>query len=165
MTRIAIYPGSFDPPTRGHEDLVQRSLSLADELHVAVAINSAKQPLFTVEERLGLLRTLFGQLPRVKVTSFEGLLADYARQVGATMVVRGLRAAGDFEYELQMALMNRRLEPSVETVFLMSTEAYSFVSSRLVKEVASLGGNVTGLVPALVEAKLAERYPNTKEKQ
>lgn len=158
MTRIAIYPGSFDPPTRGHEDLVQRSLSLADELHVAVAINSAKQPLFTVEERLGLLRSLFGQLPRVKVTSFDGLLADYARQVGATMVVRGLRAAGDFEYELQMALMNRQLNPALETVFLAPASNLVFISSTLVREVARYGGDVGALVDPSVAEALREKH-------
>jgi pantetheine-phosphate adenylyltransferase len=151
MTRIAIYPGSFDPPTRGHEDLVRRSLALADRVIVAVAVNVAKQPLFSVEERLAMLREAIGNDSRVTFESFEGLLADFARRVGASVVVRGLRAVSDFEYEFQMALMNRHLEPSLETVFMMPAEQYTYLSSRLIKEVFSLGGTVTGLVPAAVE--------------
>jgi pantetheine-phosphate adenylyltransferase len=153
MTRIALYPGSFDPVTRGHEDLIHRSLALADRLIVAVAVNGAKTPLFTVEERLALLtETLRGQ-PRVEVRSFEGLLADFAREVGATMVVRGLRAVSDFEYEFQMALMNRQLNHDLETVFLVPDLNLTFVSSSLVREVARFGGDVGPFVhPAVVEA-------------
>jgi len=159
MTRIAIYPGSFDPPTRGHEDLIRRSLALCDRLVVAVAVNVAKQPLFPVEERLDLLRATCGADPRVGFEAFDGLLAAYAKRVGATMVVRGLRAVSDFEYEFQMALMNRKLRSTVETVFLMPHEKYTYISSRLIKEVASFGTSVTGMVPPIVEKRLVEKYP------
>jgi pantetheine-phosphate adenylyltransferase len=162
--RRAIYPGSFDPLTNGHLDIIERSARLFDEVVVAILVNQAKQSLFTLEERIEIIEQVAGS-DRVRVDTFDGLLVHFAVAHQATAIIRGIRAVSDYEYELQMALMNRRLEPSVETVFLMSTEAYSFVSSRLVKEVASLGGNVAGLVPALVEAKLAERYPTTKEKQ
>ena len=158
MTRIAVYPGSFDPPTRGHEDLLRRSLALADEVHLAVAVNSAKQPLFDLAERLELLRIVVGKADRVKVTSFEGLLADYARQVGATLVVRGLRAAGDFEYELQMALMNRQLNPALETVFLGPASNLGFVSSSLVREVARYGGDPGDLVHPGVAQALRRKF-------
>ena len=162
--RRAIYPGSFDPLTNGHLDIIERSARLFDEVVVALLVNQAKQSLFSVEERVGLIEDVAGS-DRVRVDTFDGLLVHYAVKHQATAIIRGIRAVSDYEYELQMALMNRRLEPSVETVFLMSTEAYSFVSSRLVKEVASLGGTVSGLVPPLVEAKLAERFPKIKEKQ
>jgi pantetheine-phosphate adenylyltransferase len=162
--RRAIYPGSFDPLTNGHLDIIERSARLFDEVVVAILVNQAKQSLFTLEERIEIIEQVAGS-DRVRVDTFDGLLVHFAVARQATAIIRGIRAVSDYEYELQMALMNRRLEPSVETVFLMSTEAYSFVSSRLVKEVASLGGNVAGLVPALVEAKLAERYPRIKEKQ
>lgn len=158
MTRIAVYPGSFDPPTRGHEDLLRRSLALADEVHLAVAVNSAKQPLFDLAERLDLLRIVVGKTERVKVTSFEGLLAEYARQVGATLVVRGLRAAGDFEYELQMALMNRRLNPALETVFLGPASNLGFVSSSLIREVARHGGDPGDLVHPGVAQALRRKF-------
>ena len=158
MTRIAIYPGSFDPPTRGHEDLIRRALGLADRVIVAVAVNLAKQPLFPLEERLALLRTVIGPEPRVDVTSFEGLLADYARKSGAAVVVRGLRAAGDFEYELQMALMNRQLNPGLETVFLAPAAHLTFVSSTLVREVARFGGNLGDLVHPAVSDALRKRF-------
>ena len=162
--RRAIYPGSFEPLTNGHLDIIERSARLFDEVVVALLVNQAKQSLFSVEERVGLIEDVAGS-DRVRVDTFDGLLVHYAVKHQATAIIRGIRAVSDYEYELQMALMNRRLEPSVETVFLMSTEAYSFVSSRLVKEVASLGGTVSGLVPPLVEAKLAERFPKIKEKQ
>jgi pantetheine-phosphate adenylyltransferase len=158
MTRIAIYPGSFDPPTRGHEDLIRRALGLADRVLVAVAVNSAKQPLFPLADRLALLRTVIGADPRVEVTSFEGLLADYARTSGAAVVVRGLRAAGDFEYELQMALMNRQLNPGLETVFLAPAAHLTFVSSTLVREVAQYGGNLGDLVHPAVSEALRKRF-------
>jgi pantetheine-phosphate adenylyltransferase len=153
MTRIALYPGSFDPVTRGHEDLIHRSLALADRLIVAVAVNGSKTPLFSVEERMALLREAFQDEPRVEIRSFEGLLADFARQVGATMVVRGLRAVSDFEYEFQMALMNRQLNHDLETVFLVPDLTLTYLSSSLVREVARFGGDVSPFVhPAVVRA-------------
>lgn len=158
MTRIAIYPGSFDPPTRGHEDLVRRSLALCDRLIVAVAINAAKQPLFSVEERLDMLRSTVGGDPRVRLETFDGLLAAYAKRVGATMVVRGLRAVSDFEYEFQMALMNRQLHPSLETVFLVPAVDLTYLSSSLVREVARFGGDVRPLVHPAVADALERRF-------
>jgi pantetheine-phosphate adenylyltransferase len=158
MTRIAIYPGSFDPPTRGHEDLIRRSLALCDRLVVAVAVNVAKQPLFSVEERLEMLRAACGGDPRVTFESFEGLLAAYAKRVGATIVVRGLRAVSDFEYETQMALMNRQLNPTLETVFLVPALDLTYLSSSLVREVARFGGDVKSLVHPGVAAALQRRF-------
>ena len=158
MTRIAVYPGSFDPPTRGHEDLVRRSLALCDELIVAVAINASKQPLFSVEERLALLRTALGGDPRVTLTTFYGLLADFARARGAGMIVRGLRAVSDFDYEFQMALMNRQLHPELETVFLVPAVDLTYLSSSLVREVARYGGDVSAFVHPAVAAALARRF-------
>jgi pantetheine-phosphate adenylyltransferase len=158
MTRIAIYPGSFDPPTKGHEDLIRRSLALADQVIVAVAVNVAKQPLFSVEDRLAMLRKSVGNEPRVSFQSFEGLLADFARGAGATMVVRGLRAVSDFEYEFQMALMNRQLHPGLETVFLVPALDLTYLSSSLVREVARFGGDVSALVDPSVAAALATRF-------
>jgi pantetheine-phosphate adenylyltransferase len=155
--RIAIYPGSFDPLTNGHVDIVRRGARLFDRIVVAVLHNQEKAPLFGVEERCDLARAVFADLPQVEADSFAGLLVDYARQRQACAIVRGLRAVSDFEYEMQMALMNRRLSPEIETVFMMPAEAYTYVSSRLVKEVFSLGGTVTGLVPPLVEARLREK--------
>ena len=154
---IAVYPGSFDPITNGHLDLVERGARLCDRLIVAVLGNESKQPLFTVAERMEMLREAVRDYANVEVGSFDGLLVDYARQKGATAIVRGIRAISDYEHELQMALMNRRLCPSVETVFLMSSEAYSFISSRIVKELIRLGGNLTGLVPPSVEVRLRNR--------
>jgi pantetheine-phosphate adenylyltransferase len=158
MTRIAIYPGSFDPPTRGHEDLIRRSLALADRLIVAVAVNVSKQPLFSVDERLAMLRTMCQGEPRITVESFDGLLADHARRVGATMVVRGLRAVSDFEYEFQMALMNRQLHPSLETVFLVPAVDLTYLSSSMVREVARFGGDVKAHVPPVVADALRRRF-------
>jgi pantetheine-phosphate adenylyltransferase len=158
MTRIAIYPGSFDPPTRGHEDLIRRSLALADRVVVAVATNASKQPLFSVEERLELLQTAVGGDPRITFDTFPGLLAEYAKRMGATMVVRGLRAVSDFEYEFQMALMNRQLHPALETVFLVPAVDLTYLSSSLVREVARLGGDVSALVHPAVAAALARRF-------
>lgn len=157
--RIAVYPGSFDPVTNGHLDLIERCAPLVDRLIVAVLRNAGKQPLFTAEERVGMLRQAAAHLPNVEVDSFDGLLVEYARRRGASLLLRGIRAISDYEYELQMALMNRRLAPEIETVFMMAGEAYSFLSSRLVKEVIALGGDVSGLVPPQVEAKLKERLP------
>ncbi len=161
MKRVAVYPGSFDPLTNGHLDIIGRAAALFDELVVAVLQNTDKEPLFTVEERLRVLREVLRPLPNVRVDRFEGLLVDYVRSVGGRAIVRGLRAISDFEYEFQMALMNRHLCEDVETLFLMAAEAYSYLSSRLVKEVAKLGGSVHGLVPPLVEKLLAERYRGT----
>jgi pantetheine-phosphate adenylyltransferase len=158
--RVAIYPGSFDPLTNGHVDIIQRGARLFDRIVVAILRNAEKRPLFTVEERLALIRETFASDPRVEVDSFEGLLVDYASARQACAIVRGLRAVSDFEYEMQMALMNRHLQSAVETVFMMPAEQYSYVSSRLVKEVAALGGSVTGLVPPSVEARLNARTGN-----
>jgi pantetheine-phosphate adenylyltransferase len=153
MTRIAIYPGSFDPPTRGHEDLIRRSLTLADRVIVAVAVNSSKQPLFSADERLDMLRHTLGNDPRIGFDAFEGLVADFAARIGASVLVRGLRAVGDFEYEFQMALMNRQLLAGLETVFLVPAQGLSYISSSLVREVARYGGDVSELVhPVVVEA-------------
>jgi len=153
----AIYPGSFDPITNGHLDLIRRGARLFDRLIAAVLHNEAKNPLFTTEERKEMLREAVGDLPNVSVDSFNGLLVQYASSQGATVLLRGIRAVSDYEYELQMALMNRRLQPEIETVSLMSGDAYSFISSRLVKEVISLGGNINGLVPPAVEERLRQR--------
>lgn len=158
MTRIAVYPGSFDPPTRGHEDLVRRSLALADRLIVAVAVNAAKQPLFPVPQRLEMLRAAVGDDSRVSFQSFEGLLAEFAKRVGATIIVRGLRAVSDFEYEFQMALMNRQLHPSLETVFLVPAVDLTYLSSSLVREVAKFGGDVSPLVHPAVASALNQRF-------
>ena len=158
MTRTAIYPGSFDPLTKGHEDLIRRSLSLADRVIVAVAVNSSKQALFPVAERLALLQAAMGGDPRVAFESFDGLLAEFAKKVGASIVVRGLRAVSDFEYEFQMALMNRQLHPSLETVFLVPAVDMTYLSSSLVREVARYGGDVSALVHPAVATALAQRY-------
>ena len=158
MTRIAIYPGSFDPLTRGHEDLVRRSLALADRLIVAVAVNVGKQPLFSVEERLEMVRAAIGDDPRISLQAFDGLLAEFAKRVGATIIVRGLRAVSDFEYEFQMALMNRQLHPSLETVFLVPAVDLTYLSSSLVREVARFGGDVRPMVHPVVATALARRF-------
>ena len=158
MTRIAIYPGSFDPPTRGHEDLIRRALGLADRLIVAVAINPNKAPLFSVEERLRLLEAAIGPEPRIQFASFSGLLAEFARSREATVVVRGLRAVSDFESEFQMALMNRRLNPDLETVFLVPALDLTYLSSSLVREVGRFGGNLEGLVSPAVAEALRQRF-------
>ena len=154
---IAIYPGSFDPLTNGHVDIIQRGSRLFDRIVVAVLINVEKAPLFTVPERVDIARSAFREWPNVEVDTFDGLLVEYARRKRASVIVRGLRAISDFEYEMQMALMNRRLNPEVETVFMMPAEPYTYVSSRLVKEVVALGGSVTGLVPELVENRLRDK--------
>jgi pantetheine-phosphate adenylyltransferase len=151
---LAIYPGSFDPLTNGHVDIIQRGAKLFDRIVVAILLNVEKSPLFTVAERVDIAREVFADNPKVEVDTFDGLLVDYARRKHAGVIVRGLRAISDFEYEMQMALMNRNLNPNVETVFMMPAEPYTYVSSRLVKEVAALGGSVTNLVPRLVEERL-----------
>jgi len=152
--RVALYPGSFDPLTNGHLDILSRARRLADRVVVAILENDAKTPLFSVAERIEMIREIVGSDPAVSARSFKGLLVDFARETGASLIVRGLRAVSDYEYELQMALMNRRLSTEIETVFLMAKEEYSYVSSRLVKEVARLGGDVAGLVPESVERRL-----------
>ena len=150
----AIYPGSFDPVTNGHLDLIERGAKIFDRLIVAVLRNVEKQPLFAVSERLEMLREVTRPWPNVEVDVFHGLLMDYARQQQAHVILRGIRAISDYEYELQMALMNRKLEPRIETVFMMPAETYSYLSSRLVREIALLGGNVKDLVPGAVEERL-----------
>ena len=158
MKRIGLYPGSFDPPTKGHEDLIRRSLSLCDQLIVAVAVNVAKEPLFTAEERLAMLRTVVGENPNVVLRTFDGLLADFASEVGASIIIRGLRAVSDFEYEFQMALMNRQLHPGLETVFLVAAVDLTFLSSSLVREIARLGGDVDDFVHPTVSTALRGRF-------
>lgn len=154
---IGIYPGSFDPITNGHLDLVERSSRLVDRLVVSVLRNERKQPLFSVDERMEMLTEVLGPFTNVEVDCFDGLLVDYAARRQARVIFRGIRAVSDYEYELQMALMNRRLRPEIETVFLMAGEAFSFISSQMVKEVIRLGGNVADLVPPLVETRLKHR--------
>jgi len=159
--RRAIFPGSFDPPTNGHLDIIRRSLPLFDEIIIAVLNNPEKKPMFTVEERCGIIREILPGVEngkcRLLIDSFSGLTADFARRKSATAIVRGIRAISDYEYELRMALMNRRLEPTIETVFLMAAEEYSYVSSNLMKQVFILGGRVEGLIPATVEARMREK--------
>ena len=154
---IAVFPGSFDPPTNGHVDLISRATRIAGKLIVAVLSNESKQPMFTSDERIAMLRET-ANFPGVEFVAFNGLLVDFATKHAATVIVRGLRAVSDYEYELHMALMNRRLIPNIETIFLMSGEANSFVSSRLVKEVAKLGGDVSSMVPAVVFERLRKKF-------
>ena len=155
--RLAIYPGSFDPLTNGHVDIIARGARLFDRVVVAILLNAGKQPLFSVEERVSIVKEVFAGTPNVEVDTFQGLLVEYAQQKRASAIVRGLRAVADFEYELQMALMNRHLSEDLETVFMMPSEKYTYVSSRLIKEIAALGGSLTGLVPPVVETRLARR--------
>ena len=154
---VAIYPGSFDPVTNGHLDIIERGVGIVDRVIVAVLLNVAKQPLFSLEERLEMLRSATAKWPTVTVETFDGLLVSYATARNARVILRGIRAVTDFEYEFQMALMNRRLAPGVETVFMVPAEAYSYLSSSLVREVSALGGSVKGLVPAVVEDYLRRR--------
>ena len=159
--RRAIYPGSFDPVTNGHLDIIERGCKLFDEITISILVNPDKQPLFSVEERRDMLTEVLSSINQgscdVRVDSFQGLLVNYAVAQQADVIVRGIRAISDYEYEFQMALMNRRLEPGIETVFMMPAETYSYVSSRLVKEVFQLGGTVEGLVPAIVEKRMKEK--------
>jgi pantetheine-phosphate adenylyltransferase len=154
---LAIYPGSFDPPTNGHLDLIQRGSKIFEELVVAILRNSEKTPMFSVAERREMLLQLTADLKNVRIDMFDGLMVEYAKSIDAMCVLRGIRAISDYEYELQMALMNRKLEPTLETVFMMPADKYSYVSSRLVREVAQAGGPVRGLVPEVVEQKLREK--------
>jgi pantetheine-phosphate adenylyltransferase len=160
----AIFPGSFDPLTNGHLDVIKRSLPLFDEMIIAVLNNPEKNPMFSVEERCDLIKRILPEIEnrncQLKVDSFSGLTVEFARKVGATAIVRGIRAVADYEYELRMALMNRRLEPQVETVFLVAAEEFSYVSSSLIKQVFILGGQVKGLVPPLVEEKMRSKLEN-----
>ena len=162
MTRRAIYPGTFDPITKGHLDIIERSAKLFDEVMIALLLNIEKQPMFSTEERVAMIRDIISW-DNVRVDTFEGLLVHYAVEQQAQVIVRGIRAVSDYEYELQMALMNRRMEPRVETVFLMAAEEYSYLSSRLIKEVFKLGGSVTGLVPDLVERRMQEKLGRVDE--
>ena len=159
---VAIYPGSFDPITNGHLDVIARGSRIAERLVVAVLRNQAKHPLFSVDERLEMIAEVVKPYPNVQIAAFEGLLVDFAASQGATMIVRGMRAVSDYELEWEMALMNRRLKPEIETVFLMAGEEYSFISSHLVKEVAALGGNVSDVVPPSVEQRLKKRIAAVK---
>ena len=155
---LAIYPGSFDPLTNGHISIIQRGLAIFDRIVVAVAVNSSKKPLFTIQERMDLIEKSLNHNERIEVDTFDGLLVDYAVSKGAEVVVRGMRALSDFEFEFQMALMNRKLNRDIQTVFMMTDYRWLYVSSTIIKEAASLGGSVTGMVPPLVEKALKEKY-------
>ena len=157
MPTLAVYPGSFDPLTNGHVDIISRGARLFDRIIVAILVNREKTPLFTAAERVEIARVVFNDQPNVEVDTFDGLLVDYVIRRQAQVIVRGLRAVSDFEFEFQMALMNRRLNPAIETVFMMPSERYTFISSRLIKEVCALGGRVHGMVPEVVEARLREK--------
>ena len=163
MPTVAIYPGTFDPLTNGHVDIIARGARLFDRIIVAVLVNAEKSPLFTMTERLEIARAVFKGLPNVEVDTFDGLLVDYVERRGAQVIVRGLRAVSDFEFEFQMALMNRRLNDKIETVFMMPAEQYSYISSRLIKEVFALGGRVHGLVPDMVEQRLRDKVARTAQ--
>lgn len=160
--KIAIYPGSFDPITNGHLDIVERAINLFDKVVITIARNSTKSPLFTEEERLKLIKESVKSYKQVEVDSFEGLLVDYCQRKKASAVVRGLRAISDFEYELQMALMNRKLNPNVQTVFLMPNEKYTYLNSSIVREIARLGGDVSDFVPPVVKKALERKFKNKK---
>ena len=163
MSTFAVYPGSFDPPTNGHVDIISRGARLFDRITVAILVNAEKQPLFSMDERLEILRHVFRDQANVEVDTFDGLLVEYLERRGAQVIVRGLRAVSDFEFEFQMALMNQRLSPQIETVFMMPAEQYTYISSRLIKEVFSLGGRVQGLVPELVEERLRTKVMAKRE--
>jgi pantetheine-phosphate adenylyltransferase len=157
MSTLAVYPGSFDPLTNGHVDIILRGARLFDRIIVAILVNAEKKPLFSMTERVDIAREVFKAHTNVEVDTFDGLLVDYVAKRGAQAIVRGLRAVSDFEFEFQMALMNQRLDPRIETVFMMPAEQYTYISSRLIKEVFSLGGRVSGLVPDLVEQRLRQK--------
>jgi pantetheine-phosphate adenylyltransferase len=158
MKRIAVYPGTFDPVTNGHVDLVERSLRMFDKVIVAIAANPKKAPLFSIQERIDMFRKAIGRRTNVMIEGFDCLLVDYMKEKKAVGLIRGLRAVSDFEYEMQMALMNRRLDEDIETVFLMPSEEYSFITSTIVREAASYGGDVSSLVPKIVVQKLKKKY-------
>jgi len=158
MASIAVYPGSFDPITNGHLDLIQRGLKIFDEIIVAVAVNQYKSSLFTIEERMEMIRVSLKDLGKVTIDTFDGLLVDYVQRQKARVILRGLRAVTDFEYEFQLAMMNRRLEPEIETVFLMTGLRWVFLSSTIIKEAARHGGNIEGMVPEIVRLKLREKF-------
>lgn len=158
MPNLAIYPGTFDPITNGHLDLIQRGLRIFDHIIVAVAENPGKNPLFSVAERLEMIREALKDTPNVTIDTFNGLLVEYVRRQNARVILRGLRAVTDFEYEFQMAMMNRRMEPEIETVFLMTGLRWVFLSSRIIKEAAVHGGNIEGMVPEFVHQKLKEKF-------
>ena len=164
MEKIGMYPGSFDPITNGHLNIIERSLLIFDKLLIAVAINSAKKPLFTLDERVTMIKQVTKNNPNVIVDSFEGLLVDYAVKKKINVLVRGLRAMSDFEYEFQMTFMNRKLDRSVETIFMMTGLRWFYVNSRIIKEVASAGGSVKGLVPDVVSERLKEKFPLYRER-
>src|SRR5882672_8216998 len=157
MSTLAVYPGSFDPLTNGHVDIISRGARMFDRIVVALLVNAEKSPMFSMAERVEIAREVFKSEPKVEVDTFDGLLVDYVERKQAQVIVRGLRAVSDFEFEFQMALMNRRLKPEIETVFMMPAEQYTYISSRLIKEVFALGGRVHGLVPELVEARLRDK--------
>lgn len=163
MKKTAIYPGTFDPITNGHLDLVKRAFVMFDEIIIAVAPSQKKEPLFTVKERLTLIKSALRGFKNARVEAFNGLLVEYVKKKKGTAILRGLRAISDFEYELQMAHMNRRLDTNIETVFMMPSEEYSFLTSSIVREVASFGGSVKGLVPEEVEAALREKFRIVKD--
>jgi pantetheine-phosphate adenylyltransferase len=163
LPRLAIYPGSFDPLTNGHVDIIERGSRIFDQIIVAILGNVEKTPLFSESERTAIIQNVFKGRPNVQVETFSGLLVDYAQQKKASVIVRGLRAVSDFEYEFQMALMNRHLAPGIETVFMMPAEQYTYISSRLIKEVFTLGGEITGLVPPIVEDKLRAKQKAKKK--
>ena len=157
MSTLAVYPGSFDPLTNGHVDIISRGARMFDRIIVAILVNAEKSPLFSMAERVEIARAVFKNHPNVEVDTFDGLLVDYVERKGAQVIVRGLRAVSDFEFEFQMALMNQRLKPQIETVFMMPAEQYTYISSRLIKEVFSLGGQVRGLVPEIVVTRLQDK--------
>jgi pantetheine-phosphate adenylyltransferase len=163
MPTLAVYPGSFDPLTNGHVDIITRGARLFERIVVAVLVNAEKAPLFTMAERVDIARAVFRHLPNVEVDTFDGLLVDYVARRGAQVIVRGLRAVSDFEFEFQMALMNQRLNGKIDTIFMMPAEQYTYTSSRLIKEVFSLGGQVHGLVPDMVEQRLREKLTQVKD--
>jgi pantetheine-phosphate adenylyltransferase len=163
MKVLALYPGTFDPPTNGHVDIIQRSLDIFENVVVAIAVNVRKQPLFTTEERMALIREAVGPVPHLEIDFFSGLLVDYVRRRQARVVIRGLRAIADFEYEFQLAHMNRKLAPGVDTIFLPTTQENFYVSSSLVKEIASFGGDVSGVVPECVARALTAKYASGAE--
>jgi len=163
MKKIAVYPGSFDPITNGHVDIIKRGLGVFDELIVLIAHNRNKKALFSVEERVGMIQEVIRDFKNVRVDQFDGLLVDYAKVAGANVILRGLRALSDFEYEFQLALINRRLNRDVETIFLMTGYKWFYISSTIINEAASLGGSVKGLVPDIVYQKLQEKYSSKRE--